>query len=257
MWIDLNADVGEGFGPYRAGDDAVLLEVVSSANVACGFHAGDPLLLDTTVERAVRLGVAVGAHPSYPDLLHFGRVELRLPPEEVAAHVVYQIGAVAAFCRRHGAGLRHVKPHGALYHAAAADPVLAAAVAQAVASVGPELVLFAPPGSRLAAAGTAAGLRVAVEGFADRAYGADGRLLPRGQPGALLTDAAAAAAQALRLAQDGGVQTLCVHSDTPGAARIARAVREALLAAGMRLAPPDTWLPKPGAAAREEGSGGR
>ena len=246
--IDLNADVGEAFGAWSMGADEALFQAVSSVNVACGFHAGDPSVIDRTVARAARAGVAIGAHPSYYDLRGFGRREMRVPPAEVEADVVYQVGALLAFARAHGAPLSHVKPHGALYNQAADDAELAQAIARGVARVDPGLVMVGLAGSlamREAAAG--AGLRFAAEAFVDRAYDARGRLVPRSQPGAVTSDPAAAAAAALRLARDRSViavdgqevavlaDTLCLHGDNPRAMDVARAVREALAGAGVSV----------------------
>ncbi len=246
--IDLNADLGEGFGAWSMGADEALLEHVTSANVACGFHAGDPSVIDRTVARAVRAGVAVGAHPGYFDLRGFGRREMRAPVNEVEADVVYQVGALLAFARAHGAPLTHVKPHGALYNQAADDAELAAAIARGVARVDRELVLVGLSGSpAMRQAAAAAGLRFAAEGFVDRAYDSRGRLVPRSQPGAVTSDPAVAAAAALRLARDRVViaidghevaveaDTLCLHGDNPRALDVARSVRAALDGAGVSV----------------------
>jgi UPF0271 protein len=246
--IDLNADVGEGFGAWSMGADEALFEHVTSANVACGFHAGDPSVIDRTVASAVRAGVAVGAHPGYFDLRGFGRREMRVPAAEVEADVVYQVGALMAFARWHGAPLSHVKPHGALYNQAADDGELAQAIARGVARVDRALVLVGLAGSlAMREAAAAAGLRFAAEAFVDRAYDARGRLVPRSRPGAVIGDPAAAAAAALRLARDRTVvaidgrelaveaDTLCLHGDNPRALDVARAVREALSGAGLSV----------------------
>jgi UPF0271 protein len=246
--IDLNADVGESFGAWPLGDDARLIPLVTSVNVACGFHAGDPVTIERTVARAVAVGVAVGAHPGYPDLAGFGRRDMDLTAAEVEAAVVYQIGAVAAFARAAGSDLRHVKPHGALYNRAARDPATAEAIARAVRRSSSELVLVGLAGSELLAAGEAAGLTTAAEAFADRAYEPDGSLRSRRLPDAVL-GTAAAAAQAVAIARDGRAvavggsrlairaDTLCIHGDSPAAVEIAIAVRAALAAAGIEIAP--------------------
>ena len=248
MRIDLNADVGESFGPWPLGDDARLIPLVTSVNVACGFHAGDPLTIERTVARAVAARVAVGAHPGYPDLVGFGRREMELTTAEVEAVVVYQVGAVAAFAQAAGSDLRHVKPHGALYNRAARDPALAEAIARAVRRCSRELLLVGLAGSDLLAAGQAAGLEVVAEGFADRAYEPDGSLRSRREPNAML-GVAAAAAQAVSLVRDGFAtaadgssvairpETLCIHGDGEEAVAIALAVRSALEAAGVEIAP--------------------
>ena len=244
MRIDLNADLGEG-----GGDDVALLALVTSANVACGFHAGDPGLMARTVSAAAKAGVAVGAHPSFPDREGFGRRAMQRPPDAVYAEVLYQVGALQAVCRAHGARLAHVKPHGALYNQAAVEPELAFAIARAVRDADPGLVLVGLASSRpMREAAEAHGLRFAAEAFADRRYERDGTLAPRQATGALITLAADAAAQAVRIATRGEVMTadgsivslsadtLCLHGDTPGAVELARAVRGALLACGVTLA---------------------
>jgi 5-oxoprolinase (ATP-hydrolysing) subunit A len=247
--IDLNADVGESLGPWPMGDDEHLIPLVSSVNIACGFHAGDPVTIARTVQLAHDAGAAIGAHPGYPDLLGFGRREMQLSAAELEAAIVYQVGAVTAFARAIGNEIRHVKAHGALYNQAAADPRLAETVARAVRRCSRELVLVGLAGSALLDAGRDAGLAVAAEGFPDRAYEADGSLRSRTLPGAVLTDSATVAERALGMARDGlvrtsdgwdvplEVDTLCLHGDTPGAAEHARAVRAALEGADIRVAP--------------------
>lgn len=247
--IDLNADVGESLGAWTLGADDALIPLVSSVNVAAGFHAGDPGVIERTVALAVRAGAAVGAHPGYPDLAGFGRRPMALSPGEIESAVLYQVGAVAAFARAAGSELRHVKAHGALYNRAAADPATAAAIARAVRRWSASLVLVGLAGSRLVEAGHDAGLAVAEEAFADRAYEPDGSLRSRTLDGAVLDDPAAAAAQAVAIV-DGGVtawggarlavraDTICVHGDLPGAVARAAAVREALIAAGVEIRAP-------------------
>lgn len=249
MRIDLNADVGESLGAWRLGEDDELVPLVTSVNVACGYHAGDPVTMQRTVRLAARHGVALGAHPGYPDLLGFGRRSMALSADEVEAAVVYQVGALAGFAEAEGITLRHVKPHGALYTDAARDPAVAAAIARAVRRVSADLVLVGLAGSPGLDAARAAGLRVAAEAFADRGYEPDGSLRSRRLDGSLLDEPADAAAQAVSIARDGSVRavdgsvvevradTLCVHGDLPGAAARARAVRAALEAAGVELAP--------------------
>lgn len=249
--IDLNADVGEGLGPWPMGSDATLIPLVTSVNVACGFHGGDPLTIRRTVCLALEHGVAVGAHPGYPDLVGFGRRDMDLSPEELEAAVLYQVAALQGIVRAEGGTLVHVKPHGALYNRAAIDPAVAAPIARAVARLAAGLRLVGPPGSVLLAAGAEAGIPCLAEAFADRVYEADGSLRSRRLPGALREDPAAAAAQAVGIAGRGQVtasdgtvlplraDTLCIHGDTPGAAAIARAVREALAAAGVDVRRPD------------------
>lgn len=228
MRIDLNSDMGESFGAYAIGADAELLKVVSSANVACGAHAGDPSVMRRTVRAAKSAGVAVGAHPGFPDLAGFGRREMRMTAAEIEDSVIAQIAALAGVAAVEGVALAHVKPHGALYNMAAKDAGMADAIAAAIAAVNRRLVMVGLPASALERAAAKAGLAFAAEGFADRAYEADGSLVARTKPGALITDPAAAAAGALRMAREGRVQTICIHSDTPDAAAIGVAVRRAL-----------------------------
>ncbi|HEY7132612.1 MAG TPA: 5-oxoprolinase subunit PxpA [Candidatus Limnocylindrales bacterium] len=244
--IDLNADVGESFGPWPMGVDEELVPLVTSVNVACGAHAGDATTILRTTALAVRHGVAVGAHPGYPDLAGFGRRDLDLSAEELRATIVVQVGSVIAGARVAGAAVRHVKPHGAMYNRAARHPAMAETIAAAIRDLDPGLVLVGLAGSESVVAGRAAGLRVAEEAFADRRYEPDGSLRSRRLDGALL-DAEAAAAQAVSIARDGCVtasdgsrldvraDTICVHGDTPGAVGIARAVRSALEASGLTL----------------------
>ena len=248
--IDLNCDLGESFGAWRMGDDAALLELVSSANIACGFHAGDPGIMQQTVALAVAGHVAIGAHVSLPDLQGFGRREMHVSADEVYAMTLYQLGALSAFCRAAGTRLAHVKPHGALYNMAARERTLADAIARAVLAFDPRLILFGLAGSALLDAGTALGLPVAAEAFADRRYRADGSLQPRGEAGAVIDDAATAAAQALGIVRDGTViaaqgesaslhaDTLCLHGDGAHAVQLARELRAALEHAGVRIAAP-------------------
>jgi UPF0271 protein len=231
--IDLNADLGEDPRALASGQEAALLDVVTSANVACGGHAGDEQSMRAVVRLARERGVAVGAHPSYPDRRGFGRAPQDLPPDEIEATVHEQVARLGEIARAERVPLVHVKPHGALYHAASGRAAVAEAIARAAARWSRDLVLVGPAGSEALTVWRAQGLRAAGEGFADRAYEPDGSLRPRSKPGALLTDPAAAAAQAVRLARSGTAETLCVHGDTPGAVALARAVRTALLAAGL------------------------
>jgi UPF0271 protein len=243
MRIDLNCDLGESFGAYRLGDDAGMMPYITSANVACGFHAGDPGVMEAAVRLCAAAGVRVGAHPSTPDLQGFGRREMALAPEEAEALVLYQVGALAGFCRAAGVELTHVKPHGALYNQAAKDPVLAAAIARGVRRFSPALALVGLAGSALVDAAREAGLRAVSEGFPDRAYNPDGSLRSRRLPGAVLDDPALVAANAVRLAREGiatpggqiGVDTLCLHGDNPISVQAAKAVRQALETAGITV----------------------
>ena len=267
--VDLNADLGESFGRWQLGDDRALVQHLSSANLACGFHAGDFSVMDATVALCSDAGVAVGAQPGYPDLLGFGRRPMPFSPDEVESLVRYQIGALEAFCRAHRVEMQHVKPHGALYNRAAADAVLAGAVARAVARFSRDLALVGLAGSEaFSGAAADAGLRFVPEAFADRRYRRDGSLQPRDWPDAVLTDPAAAAAQALRIATAGEIEavdgteilveadSLCVHGDSPGAVDIARAVADLLRAQGVTIAPftadpsaPDSFTTAPSTSA--------
>jgi UPF0271 protein len=243
--IDLNSDLGESYGVWRLGDDEAMLGMVSSANVACGFHAGDPATLRATCRSAVAHGVAIGAQVSYPDLLGFGRRFIDIEPSELRDAVLYQLGALDAFAQVAGSEIAYVKPHGALYHAAVSDLGQARAVVDAAAEYDPSLAILGAPGSELLSAAESAGLETVVEAFVDRAYEPDGRLVSRREPGAVLTDIGEIAARAVRLAVDREVEavdgsvvavaarSLCVHGDTPGAVEIARAVRAALDEAGV------------------------
>ncbi|MBO3088349.1 LamB/YcsF family protein [Cellulomonas dongxiuzhuiae] len=249
--IDLNADLGEGEGPWRLEPpaDAALLDLVSSANVATGYHGGDAATMALTCAGAVARGVAVGAHPSYDDREGFGRRRFDVPPAVLRAQVAYQVGALLAVATSVGARVTHVKPHGALYNAVVHDEDQAQAVVDAVAATDPTLTLLGLPGSRVLALARAAGLRVMTEAFVDRGYAPDGTLVPRGRPGALVVDPDEAARRAVRIAVEGVVVavdgsvveltpgSLCVHSDTPGAVGIARAVRAALAAAAVDVRP--------------------
>jgi UPF0271 protein len=249
MQIDLNCDMGESFGAWPLGQDAALMPLITSANIACGFHAGDPLVMARTVALAREHGVALGAHPGYPDLQGFGRRTLDMTGPELEAAVLYQIGALAGFAQAAGGALTHVKPHGALYNRAAGDPATAEPIARAVRRFSSDLILVGLAGSGLLEAGRAAGLRVAAEAFADRAYEAGGTLRSRRLPGAIHPDPATAAAQALSIVRDGQVRaydgtlvpiqadTLCIHGDTPDAPAYARAVRAALEGAGIAVVP--------------------
>jgi 5-oxoprolinase (ATP-hydrolysing) subunit A len=244
--IDLNADVGESVG-----DDEGVVPSVSSVNVACGFHAGNPAIMRTTVQLSKRHGVAVGAHPSFRDMEGFGRREMHVEAAELQNLVEYQIRALSLIALEEGVRLSHVKPHGALYNMAARDAGMADAIARAVRTVDASLVLFGLSGSELTAAGQRAGLRVASEVFADRGYRPDGSLAPRGTPGAVLTDVAEVVRRAIGVATGQGAtavdgtsvsvraDTICIHGDTPGAAALARAVRGALAAAGIEVRPPE------------------
>lgn len=246
--IDLNADLGEGFGNWRLGDDEALLDIVTSANMACGFHAGDPSTMRRLCAAAAARGVAVGAQVGYRDLAGFGRRRIDYDLDELRDDIVYQIGALAAFCRVAGDRVRYVKPHGALYNTAAVDPGQASAVVAAVTSYDRELPVLCQPGSVLARAAQEAGLTVVGEGFADRGYQEDGTLVPRSREGALIHEPSAVVDRAVRMAVDGEVESvdggavacrvasICVHGDTPGAVTLAGRVRAGLDSAGLRVA---------------------
>ena len=233
--IDLNADLGEGFAGVSPPDDSTLLTLVTSANVACGYHAGDAVLMRRTVVEAHKRGVAVGAHPGYPDPTGFGRRDMQASPKEVTAYVIAQIGALDAMCRATGSRMRYVKAHGALYNRAVKDAAIADAIAEGIRLVDMSLVMLGLPGTELIHAAERVGLRAAREGFADRGYRPDGTLVPRTEPNALITDPTAAADQAERIAKN--VDSICVHSDTPGAVQLVRAVKERLTSLGYTIAP--------------------
>ncbi|GAA2274244.1 UPF0271 protein [Streptomyces ruber] len=245
--IDLNADLGEGFGRWTLTDDDALLSVVTSANVACGFHAGDPVVMRRVCDLAAERGVRIGAQVSYRDLAGFGRRAMDVPADELAAEVAYQIGALRVFAEAAGAEVAYVKPHGALYNRTVHDTDQARAVVAGVRLAGGTLPVLGLPGSRLLAAAADAGLTGVPEAFADRAYTPEGTLVPRREPGAVVHDEDAVVRRALAFAVDGTVEavdgtsvavaprSLCVHGDTPGAARIAVRVREALAAAGVEV----------------------
>ncbi|TAN05506.1 MAG: LamB/YcsF family protein [Rhodanobacteraceae bacterium] len=245
--IDLNADLGESFGVWRMGDDAGVMPWITSANIACGFHAGDAAIMRTTVTLCMEYGVAIGAHTALPDLAGFGRRELRMTPNDTYAQTLYQLGALNAFAAAAGTHVHHLKPHGALYNMAARERALADAIATAVRDFNPTVILVGLAGGALVAAGRAAGLAVQSEGFCDRRYTADGSLTPRSEPGAVLDDADAAAAQAVAIATGGTLvaddgssirvqaDTLCIHGDRPNAATFAEHVHHALGRAGVRI----------------------
>lgn len=246
MQLDLNCDMGESFGIWRLGQDEQVMPHITSANVACGMHGGDPSVMQATVALAKKHGVSVGAHPSYPDLQGFGRRPMHLKPDEIRAYVLYQIGALWAIARSKGVDLAHVKPHGALYNVAAKDRSVADPVAKAIADFSHELSLYCLPDSALASAGEEYGLKVVPEGFVDRGYEPNGSLVDRNMAGAVASEPSQAVKQALLLAKgtvicrDGStlhlsVSTLCVHGDTPGAPEIAHEVNAALTLAGYQL----------------------
>jgi UPF0271 protein len=247
--IDMNSDLGEGFGAWKMGDDEAIISLVSSANIACGYHAGDPGAMRRTVGICAERGVAVGAHVSYPDLMGFGRRYMACAPQEVYDYCLYQIGALSAFCRASGVALQHVKPHGALYNQAAKDAKLADAVARATRDAGDGIILTGLARSEFEPAAKRAGVRFAAEAFADRAYMSDGSLMPRSVEGAVIHDAELSAQRAARMVTRGTVtaadgteidlrpDTICLHGDSKGAVDMAKAVREALISAGVKIKP--------------------
>jgi UPF0271 protein len=248
--IDLNCDMGEGFGAWAMGNDAALMQHITSANIACGFHAGDALIMRATVRLALQHGVAIGAHPGFPDLQGFGRREMKFSPDEIFAMTLYQIGALQAILKSEGGALHHVKPHGALYNMAAKDRKLADAIAQATQKAGADLLLYGLSGSALIEAGKAIGLRTASEVFADRTYQDDGSLTPRSQPNALIENAAQAAVQALQMVQNQKVfsvngktvslmaETICLHGDGAQALEFAAAIVAAFQKNGIEMKAP-------------------
>ncbi|MGY1945761.1 LamB/YcsF family protein [Nocardia asiatica] len=249
MALDLNSDLGEGFGPWTMGDDAAMLDIVTSANIACGFHAGDPAIMRRTCALVVEKGVRIGAHVGYRDLAGFGRREIAVAPGELRDEVLYQVGGLDAFARAAGDRVRYVKPHGALYHSAARDRDVADAVVAAMAEYDLRLALLGPAGTQLEVAAEAAGVRFVGEGFADRAYTPDGSLAARGTPGAVLGPQEAVA-QAVLIAKSGAARaadgsgevtvraaSICVHADSPAAVQIARSIRTALDEVGVPVEP--------------------
>lgn len=246
--VDLNCDLGEGFGAWRMGDDAGLLAVVSSANVACGFHGGDPTIMRTVCETAAARGITVGAHVGYRDLAGFGRREIAMPATQLADDVLYQLAALDGIARVAGTRVRYLKPHGALYNTIVHDAEQAAAVVDAARAYDPTLTILGLPGSEVLRIATVHGLATVAEAFGDRAYHADGRLVSRRKPGAVVTDADTVAARSLQIATTGQVtsiegepvtvraRSLCVHGDTPGAVELLRRVREVLTANGVTIA---------------------
>jgi 5-oxoprolinase (ATP-hydrolysing) subunit A len=256
-YIDINCDMGESYGRWTLGHDEEVMPHITSANIACGFHAGDPAVMRKTVRAALDQGVAIGAHPGLPDLAGFGRREMAITPQDAADLMTYQIGALYGVVKSEGGRLRHVKPHGALYNMAAKSAGLADAIAGAVKRFDSGLVLFGLSGSELILAGRRLGIPTAAEAFADRTYQPDGSLTPRTRADALITDAERAADQAVRIVEEGRVRsvqgtdvavqadTICIHGDGPHAVEFARRIRRRLEAAGVVLAPP-TGAMEPG-----------
>jgi len=255
-FIDLNCDMGESYGRWTLGADEEIMPHITSANVACGFHGGDPHVMRKSVLLALQHGVAVGSHPSLPDLMGFGRRVMDVSPQELKDYLCYQTGALREFLRSSGSELQHTKPHGILYSMIEKDEPLATAVAEAARESGRDLILMALASGKYDRTARKMGVRVASEGFADRAYNVDLTLVSRKLPGSLITDPQRAAAQAVKMAMEGkvrtidgveidiSVQTICCHGDTPGAQNIVKAVREALDRAGCQVKPLRDWLPK-------------
>ena len=247
--VDLNSDLGESFGNYTIGMDEAVIAHISSANVACGYHAGDPLVMDKTVAACKAAGVAVGAHPGYPDLIGFGRRNIACSPKDAKAYVKYQLGALQAFTRTYGLTLQHCKPHGALYNMAAKDKALAMAIAEAICDVDDKIILLGLANSLMIEAGKEAGLKVASEVFADRAYQADGTLVPRKLPGAVIHDTEEAISRTIRMVKEGFVtaitgeevplsaDSICVHGDNPSALAFVKNIRARLEAEGVSIVP--------------------
>jgi len=255
--IDLNSDVGESFGNYKLGLDEAVIPLISSANIACGFHAGDPTVMRRTIAIAKANGVALGAHPGFPDLIGFGRRNLDATLDEISDYVTYQIGALQAFASAEGMRLQHVKPHGALYNMAVRNTDIWDAVARAIAAVDTRLILFVLAGANrpdLEAIGARHGIRIAFEFFGDRAYNPDGSLVSRKEPGAVIHDHTAVAAKVLKMVKEGRVvckdgseiemaaDTICVHGDNPSALALVKNIRESLQSAGIEIASPHTFL---------------
>jgi len=245
--IDLNSDLGEGFGVYRIGNDKDIIKCVSSANIACGWHGGDPLVMDETVGECKANAVAIGAHPSFPDLIGFGRRNMTVSPKEAKAYTKYQLGALLAFAQAHGLKVQHMKPHGALYNMAAVDMALAKALAEAVREVNPEIIFLGLSGSCMITAARECGLKAASEVFADRAYNADGTLVSRTKEGAVIHDKDLCIKRVIRMVKENKVQaisgeditlkpdSICVHGDNPEAVEFVKAIREAFAAEGIAI----------------------
>lgn len=255
LQIDINCDLGEGYGAFKMGADAEIMPHITSANIACGFHAGDPITMAQTINVAKKNEVAVGAHPGYPDLLGFGRREMHLTSMEVKDYTIYQISALQGFAKVAGVGLQHVKPHGALYNTAAKDEETSEGIVEAVKAFDNRLIVLAPPKSVLAKVAVEAGLRVAYEFFADRAYNPDGSLVSRKQPNSLVEEAGKVVERVINVIAEktvlaindkvvnlGEVHTICVHGDTPTAVRLVEALKKGLVKAGIEVKPLGSFL---------------
>jgi UPF0271 protein len=253
--IDINCDLGESYGEFTVGNDAKIMPYITSANIACGFHAGDPLTMARTINLAKKHKVAVGAHPGYPDIMGFGRREMQLTSEEAMSYTIYQVSALQGFAGAANVKLQHVKPHGAFYNTAARDASLSKAIVEAVRALDESLIVFAPPKSTLAKTAAKKGLKVGCEFFADRAYNSDGSLVSRKQPNAVIQDPRKVVERAVRVAKDGTViavdgevaslgevHTICVHGDTPAAASLAQALERGLTRKGIEVVPVGNFL---------------
>jgi len=253
--IDVNCDLGESYGAFKVGNDAKIMPYITSANIACGFHAGDPITMAQTITLAKKHNVAVGAHPGYPDLLGFGRREMQLTPEEAKNYIIYQVSALQGFAKAVNASLQHVKPHGALYNMAVKDEKLSEAIVEAVQVLNGDLIIFAPPNSVLADVAVKSGLRVAYEFFADRAYNPDGSLVSRKQPKAIIQEPKKVVERVVKVVRDGivlavngevldleKVHTICVHGDTPTAVELAEAIKRGLIKAGIEVKPVGSFI---------------
>jgi UPF0271 protein len=253
--IDINCDLGESYGDFKVGNDEKIMPHITSANIACGFHAGDPVTMAQTINLAKKHNVAIGAHPGYPDLLGFGRREMQLTLEEVKSYMIYQVSALQGFARTAGVSLQHVKPHGALYNAAVKDEKLSKAIMDAVKALNDNFIVFAPPKSALAKATVESGLRVAYEVFADRAYNSDGSLVSRKQPNAIIQVPQKVVERAIKMVKEGTVlaangevvnlgevHTICVHGDSPKAVGLAEALKKGLIKVGIEVKPVNSFI---------------
>lgn len=253
--VDINCDLGESYGAFKVGNDEKIMQHITSANIACGFHAGDPVTIAHTVNLAKKYNVAIGAHPSYPDLLGFGRREMQLTPEEIRNYTIYQVSALQGFAATIGENLQHVKLHGALYNTASENKKTSNAVIEAVQTLNPNLIIFAPPKSALAEAAHNAGLKVAHEFFADRAYNADGNLVSRKEPNAIIQERQKVVERTIRAVKEqkviaingdtikiGRIHTICVHGDTPTAVELAKALKKELTKANIEVKPVGSFL---------------
>ena len=254
MSVDINCDMGESFGIYRLGFDEEMMSHITSANIACGYHAGDPIVMERTISLAKKHGVSVGAHPGFPDLVGFGRRSMELTPREVRNDLIYQVGALSAFAQIEGLSLQHVKPHGQLYNLAAKDEPMTRAICETILALDKNLILVALSGSKMAEIASESGLKVAREAFADRAYHKDGSLVSRKREGSVIHDSEKVGERVIRMVQEGKLQSIegdlidlevdsiCVHGDTPGAAQLAQTIRRNLEGAGITVLPMGKFL---------------